>query len=257
MQKKIGVFAIVVIMAFFAVSCGQDEQVQTDDNWLGKYVMLNEETEEIKILTVDSETEEGVTLRFESVRSKDEFSGTFKSSSGKYAVCNTGERCLKFSLKSSDTVISVDDIWTDSEHSRNENWSGKYVVLEEGEIVGSFGNSDWNGRYVNGDTGIELGIYGIRPNLVLVTYTVPDSESGEKVNIKCRSTDDEPYVAKSYETERRVELKLHKKAAVIDISDTIDPDFVYEKSDEENESDGEGNTAAPNVDLSGKYKRIK
>lgn len=134
MLKKIISAAMVLFTALALCACKDDEPAaQIEEKiWVGTYVYTNDETGEFKVLSVTDEDETGVSMTFESVRSSDEFTAPFKSSSGKYAVLNAGDRCLKFSLQSSNTVVRVDDMWT-SDTRRNENWCGKYVMPSKRE----------------------------------------------------------------------------------------------------------------------------
>ena len=230
MQKKIVSLFIIIMMMLSFNSCKNNDNDMLEEKkecWAGTYVMLNEETEEFKILTVEAETEteDDVVLSFESVRDDDDFKALLKTKSKKYAVCNAGDRCLKFNLKSNATVITVDDIWTNPDVLRNENWSGKYVLLEEGMEIEDFGDSSWNGRYTCKDNGLTVETYAIKEGLVLLTYK--DMTSGEKLNFKC-------YVsAKSkrealYEDEegRSIHLKLVRSNKTIVITDTLSDETI-------------------------------
>ena len=225
MQKKIVSLFMIILMMVSFTSCKKNDKDLLEEKkecWAGQYIMINEETEEFKILTVapETETEDEVVLSFKSVRDgNDEFTGLLKTKSKKYAVCNAGDRCLKFNLKSNATVIAVDDIWTNPEVLRNENWSGKYVLLEEGMEIEAFGDSSWNGRYTCKDTGLTVEAYAIKEGLVLLTYK--DDLSGEKLNFKCYVSSQSNREA-LYEDEegRSIHLKLMRSNKTIVITDT-------------------------------------
>lgn len=226
MLKKTSLLFAAVCFAIFFSSCGAEEEVSEEekDNWAGRYVMVNEDTEEFKVLNVVSETETEVVMSFESVRSSNEFTGTFKSSSGKYAVCNAGDRCLKFNLKSGNTVIAVDDIWINSDKKRNENWSGKYVMLEDGEEPEKYGDKSWNGEYASDENGLDMSVYAIKENTVLLTYTDAESPENEKVNLKCTVSDENPKEAVYEDGGRKVTVTLKKSNAAIEIEDLSEDD---------------------------------
>ena len=222
MLKKIILFFLIISLAAAFASCREEESVEVEekkDCWAGQYVMIDEETQEFKILTVAPETEtlDDVVLKFKSVRSDDEFTALLKTSSKKYGVCNAGDRSLKFNLKSSSTVIAVDDMWTNHETKRNENWSGKYVLLDEGEVFEKFGDKAWNGEYICEESGLSAGIYAIKESLVLLTYT--DSLNGEKVNLKCNINPDDNREAVYEDESRRLTLSLKRSNRTIDITD--------------------------------------
>ena len=223
MQKKIvSLFMIALILLSFT-SCKDDDIDIVEEKkecWAGQYVMVNEETEEFKIITVapETETEDDVVLTFKSVRDDDEFTGLLKTKSKKYAVCNAGDRCLKFNLKSNATVITVDDIWTNHETERNENWSGKYILLEDTAVPESFGDSSWNGRYTCKDNGLTIDAYAIKEGLVLLTYK--DLVSGEKLNFKCYVTEESKREALYEDESRSISIKLMRSNKSIVITDT-------------------------------------
>lgn len=220
MLKKIISAAMVLFTALALCACKDDKPAaQIEEKiWVGTYVYTNDETGEFKVLSVTDEDETGVSMTFESVRSSDEFTAPFKSSSGKYAVLNAGDRCLKFSLQSSNTVVRVDDMWT-SDTRRNENWSGKYVMLKEGETVDKFGDKNWNGEYVCADTGVEIGVWAVREGVVLITYKDPADEKDPTVNIRCFRSESNKDEAISIISGRTVKATLKKANSKIEITD--------------------------------------
>ena len=240
MLKRIcSAFLLAGIIVIFA-GCGESEEtVEIEEKpWLGQYVMTDELTGEFKIVTVTEETDKNVVLSFKSVRSEDEFVAVFKSSSGKYAVCNAGDRCVKFNLKSHNTSISVDDIWINKDVKRNENWTGKYEKPQEEEVVPDFGDSSWNGRYANEETGLEISVYAIKEDSVLLTYRDESSEEAVNSNLVLLINDEQNKCEYSLEG-REVTLTLIKANKELEISDT---------SEDKNES---------GTNISGKYIIIK
>ncbi len=219
MQKKLIAVLSALVLAFTCAACSDDKQPteEIQEPWKGVYYMINEETAEFKVLTVTSQDENGVSMQFESVRSSDEFTAPFKSTSGKYAVLNAGDRCLKFSLKSPNSSIRVDDMWTNEETKRNENWSGKYEVLEDMPEL-SFGDKKWNGEYVQEQSGLEISVYSVRENIVLVTYKDPAVDEGV-VNIRCNLSYNNEKEAVFTDFMRTVKIALVKSNYEIEISD--------------------------------------
>lgn len=223
LKRLISLIMIISLAAVFA-SCKEEEAVTEEEKecWAGQYVMVNEETEEFKILTVaaETETENDVVLTFKSVRSDDEFKGVLKTQSKKYAVCNAGDRCLKFNLKSTATVITVDDIWTSPETTRNENWTGKYVLIDDYTRPADFGDSSWNGEYTCAESGLDMSVYAIKEGVVLLTYTVPGLEPAEKINLKCHIDSENKREAVYTDESRNVLIKLVRSNKTIEITDT-------------------------------------
>lgn len=225
MLKK--VFLIICAVTFSAALCGcaQEEEIieENEKLWMGQYVMTDEDTGEFKILTVTRESDADVSLTLESVRSSDEFTAPFRSSSGKYAVLNAGDRCLKFNLKSGNTVITVDDMWTNSEAVRNENWSGRYVMLEEGEAPEDFGDTSWNGEYVCSETGLEMSIYCIKKDTVLLTYKEPESDEKSIVKVVCSVEQESGREAVFADEFREIKAEIVAAGREINISDMSEP----------------------------------
>lgn len=218
-KKFIALIIIIsIVSAFCACSKSASNVLEEVPPWIGTYVMENEETEEFKILTVNTATADDVVYEFKSVRSKDEFTGVLKTKSKKYAVCNAGDRCLKFDLKSSSTYIAVDDIWT-SENVRNENWSGKYRRLEEGEELNEFGDSSWNGKYTCPDNNLTIEVYGIKEDLVLLSYQ--DPETGETLDFKCKISSESKRVAEYQDGLRTMKLELMRSNKSVVITETM------------------------------------
>jgi len=221
MLKKLVTLFIIISIIATCCGCGKNSsnaQGEEVPPWVGTYVMVNDETGEFKVLTVNTATVDDVVYEFKSVRAEDEFTGILKTKSKKYAVCNAGDRCLKFDLKSSSTVIAVDDIWT-SKEDRNENWSGKYEKLEENEKPKSFGDVFWNGKYTCEKNSLSVEVYAIKTDMVLLSYT--DPENDEKINLQCNISDKNEKNAKYEDEFRTIELEVAKNNKTIIITETL------------------------------------
>lgn len=219
LKKLLTLFIIISMISTFS-GCSKNASNNSEEEvppWVGTYVMVNDETQEFKILTVNTATIDDVVYEFESVRAKDEFTGILKTKSKKYAVCNAGDRCLKFDLKSSATFIAVDDIWTSNEN-RNENWSGKYKKLDETEKPESFGDEFWNGKYTCEENSLSVEVYAIKTDVVLLSYI--DPESGEKINLQCNISDNDTKNAKYEDEFLTIELEVVKNNRTIVITET-------------------------------------
>ena len=230
MLKKLYILIRIIFTLSVFGGCSDDSANNAEEipPWIGQYVMINEETEEFKVLTIEEASEEEVVFSFESARGKDEFTGILKTKSKKYAVCNAGDRCLKFDLKSSSTVVAVDDIWTNTEAVRNENWTGKYRRLEEFEEIEEFGDSSWNGRYTCAENEITIEVCGIKEGLVLLSYREP--KSGEKLEYKCSITNDSERKAVCWGDNRKLEIKLVRSNKTIVIEDKFVDETLTELS---------------------------
>lgn len=240
MLKKTVILLLTILIAQSFSGCKKEiEEVEAEQQlWLGVYRYLNEETGEIKTASVVFEDNAMVTVSFESVRTQEEFNAEFKSSSLKYAIHNSDNRCIKFSLKSGNSVISVDDIWINKEVKRSENWTGKYELSETDEAEVVYGDKKWNGEYQNSVTGLNMSVYAVTENTVLLTYTSESEEGSEKVNIVCDILDDDKCI---YNDENHsVTVSLIKNNKEIEISD------IYEIEQEEAEF----------TDLSGVYTSV-
>ncbi len=240
MLRKSVVLLVVVLIASAFSGCKKEvEEVEAEQQlWVGVYRCLNEETGEIKTATVLGEDDASVTISFESVRTCEEFKADFKSSSLKYAIHNSDNRCIKFNLKSGNNVISVDDIWINKDVKRSENWTGKYELAEVGEPVVNYGDKNWNGEYQNFVTGLNVSVYAITEDTVLLTYTAENEEGTEKVNIVCNITDNAKC---TYSDENHsITVSLINNNKEIEISD------IYDTEQEESEF----------TDLSGIYTAV-
>lgn len=225
MKKIISVFLITLLSLSF-VSCSKKEEVpeeEVKDTWAGQYIMVDEETSEFKVLTVkkEDETEDVVYISLRSVRDEDTFKTLLKTESKKYAVSNPGDRCLKFNLKSTATVVAVDDIWTNKEKKRKENWSGTYKLIDDSTQPANYGDPSWNGEYVSLENGINMSVYAIREGVVLLSYNTLDLGGNTvKNHIKCEiSGPSRREAIYTDETGRSVKVKLVKKNKTVDIID--------------------------------------
>lgn len=227
----------MVLLCFTACKKDADENETAEQIWLGDYMFVDEETGEIKTATVVSEDESSVLIKFQSVRSNDEFCPEFKSSSGKYAIYNSEDRCIKFNLKSGNTVIAVDDIRINKDVKRNENWSGKYKLAEEEMPSVKYGDDKWNGEYKNSENDFEISVYAITESTILINY-IYDSEKGkEKANVVCNLQDDTN--CGYYDDNREISVSLKKGDKEIEITD------LYKNKQEEEKS----------INLSGTYTK--
>lgn len=227
MLKKLGAFVLAISISVSFSGCKSEaETVEANQQpWIGSYMQLDEETGEIKTATVVSENETTVTVSFKSVRSQDEFSAEFKSQSSRYAVYNSDSRCIKFNLKSGNSVIAVDDIWINKDAKRNENWTGKYELIEDNETAFEYGDKKWNGEYTNPDTGINVSVYAITDTTVLLSYVTDGKNGKEKINIVCDIDGDSNC---SYDKKgRTINVFLKKQNKEIEITDS------YESEQEE------------------------
>lgn len=236
MIKKILSLIIILCTLPALVSCsraGDDEAVATD-RWNGIYVWTDEETEEFKVLDVEGLDDKNIRFTLESVRSTVEFEAPIKSDSGRYVVTNLGQRSVKITLSTDGNTVTIDDMWTDAESSRQENWTGKYQWIGHDETPESFGNPAWNGEYVCKDTGLKISVYGIKEGFVLFSYKVMEEDEEVVYNLRC--LEPEPTKAVFTQDERLVILDIIKNNGKIKVTDLYMNDSenkgisgVYEK----------------------------
>ena len=219
MIKKLLVYIVILCMMFSFAACknGNDDASVTANRWDGTYKWLNEETGEFKLVEVVAPDEEKVSFKFKSARMDTEFSAPLKSDSGRYAVVNLGPKTVKITLSSDGEVVTVDDMWTNPDESRDENWTGKYQRLLYGEEVPEFGNTAWNGEYVCNENGMTVSVYGIEEGFALLSYEV--EEFGEKVTYNFRCLEPEAKKAVFTEGNRLIILELITKNKKIKITD--------------------------------------
>ena len=218
MIKKIIALIIIVLTVTGLTSCFKKRvEVMTTHRWDGVYVWTDKETEEFKILDVKGVDEKNICYTLQSSRTTEEFTAPIKSESGRYVVSNLGSKSVKITLSTDAEIVTIDDMWTDKEKKRNENWTGKYYRLGYGEKPESFGNPSWNGEYVCEETGLEISVYGIKEGVVLCSYKT--YEEGEEVikNLRCLEPDSTKAVFT--EDQRLVILELMRKNSKIKVTD--------------------------------------
>lgn len=211
MIKKLFALMLICIVPFALLSCSNDETGETvsTDAWQGIYMWADEETEEFKVIEAVQVDDTTVGFVMESSRITAEFEAQTKSSSGRYLVTNLGQKTVKITLSSDKETITVDDMWTDDIELRDENWTGKYRRVLEGEVIPSFGDKNWNGKYKNEETNLEVSVYGIKDGIALFSYEAVEADMEEdmeededealevKHNFKCL----EPEAGKAVYTE--------------------------------------------------------
>lgn len=219
MLKKLLVYILILCMMFSFAACknDKDDDNATTNRWDGTYKWLNEETGEFKLVEVVASDEENVSFKFKSSRTDAEFSAPLKSDSGRYAVVNLGPKTVKITLSSDGEVVTVDDMWTNANEERDENWTGKYQRLLYGEEVPRFGNTAWNGVYVCNENGMTVSVYGIEEGFALLSYE--GEEFGEKVTYNFRCLEPEAKKAVFTEGNRLIILELIAKNKKIKITD--------------------------------------
>ena len=207
MIKKISMLFLICLMAFVFMSCSSDDTGETVNTtrWDGTFMWLNEETEEFKIIEAKAVDETTVGFVLESSRITDEFEAGTKSKSGRYLVTNLGSKTVKITLSSDGDTITVDDMWTDDINLRDENWTGKYRRVLEGETIPEFGDKSWNGKYINNATGLEVSVYGIKDGFALFSYKA--EVEGEEVIYSLRCLEPEAGKAVYTEGERLIILE--------------------------------------------------
>lgn len=218
MKRKALFFIFILFCSVFLSSCfnGDVETVATH-RWDGVYVWQNEETEEFKVLDALGIDDKNIRYTLESSRGTEEFEAPIKSESGRYVVKNLGPRSVKITLSTDKDVITIDDMWTDKETPRTENWTGKYYKLGYGEKPPKFGNSLWNGEYVCAETGLEITVYGVKEGYVLCSYKTTEDDEEIVKNLRCLEPDSTKAVFT--EGERLVILELIRKNSRIKVTD--------------------------------------
>lgn len=206
-------------MLFFVTGCKdkEDKTTVTTNLWDGTFRWLDEETEEFKVVEVASKDEENISFKFKSVRTSAQFDAPLKSDSRRYAVVNLGSKTVKITLSADTQTITVDDMWTDADLSRDENWTGKYQRLLEGETVAPFGDTSWNGEYYCEANGQSISVYGIKEGFVLLSYE--GELDGEKTVFNFRCLEPEAKKAVFTEGERLIILELISKNKKIKVTD--------------------------------------
>lgn len=245
-RRRIFALLICFVLIMTLVSCNSKEENQQilTDKWNGDYVWENSRTEEFKILRIQSIDEKKVNVTCESARDTEIYEASIKSQQGRYIAVNLGSRSVKLVLSPQYQYVLIDDMWTgENPESRDENWSGKYRRLEEGEELPPFGNPDWNGKYICEETGTTVSVYGIKERYVLFSYIT--EEDGEKVENSLTCLESDPTRAVYTKDERLVMLDILKANEKIQITDMYMNDRentgisgVYKKLVEE-ESHGE------------------
>ncbi len=218
MTRKSVILMLIVFCSVFLSSCFKKEvEIMATHRWNGVYVWTDDETEEFKVLDVEGIDDENIRYTLQSSRGTEEFEAPIKSESGRYVVKNLGPKSVKITLSTDAEIVTIDDMWTDKNSRRMENWTGKYYRLPYGETPPAFGNSLWNGEYVCADTGLEISVYGIKEGYVLCAYKT--FEEGEEVikNLKCLEPDSTKAVFT--EGERLVILELIRKNSRIKVTD--------------------------------------
>lgn len=246
MFKKIILFTIILCTIFAFTSCKDDDKkTALIENWNGQYVWQDEETEEFKIVTIETIGEKKVSVKCESAKESVSFEGEAKSETGRYIAVNLGNKSLKVTLSSSYSYIEMDDMWTDEDlESRIENWSGRYTKLTEEDEVPKFGNPSWNGKYICEENGQIVSVYGIKEGYVLFTYNGSD-EDGEINENRLKFLESDATRAVYTKDERLVMVDLIRANEKIEITDMYMDDrenigmsgiykkYVPEKKDEQ------------------------
>ncbi len=206
LKRILSVFLVLAsLVVLGSCSSGGDEGTVNTERWTGKYMWLNEETEEFKLLDAVGIDEQTVSFILESSRISEEFQARTKSASGRYLVENLGSKTVKVTLSSDGDMIVVDDMWTDDISLRQENWTGKYYRIQEGDEVPKFGDKAWNGKYICDALGQEVSVYGIREGYALFTYN--GQEDGEEVIYSLRCLEAEKGKAVFTEGQRLIILE--------------------------------------------------
>jgi hypothetical protein len=188
---------------------GKDNEAVSTDKWNGTYMWLDEETDEFKLLEAVGVDEQTVAFVLESSRTAEEFEAHTKSNSGRYLVENLGSKTVKVTLSADFETVVVDDMWTDNNAKRKENWTGKYHRITEDMEIPSFGDKSWNGTYLLEDTNLTVSVYGIREGYALFSYMGEDA--GEEVEYNLRLLEPERGKAVYTEGERLIILELLTK----------------------------------------------
>ena len=220
MFKKIILFTIILCTIFTFTSCKDDDKKKAlIENWNGQYVWQDEETEEFKIVTIETIGEKKVSVKCESVRENVSFEGEAKSETGRYIAVNLGNKSLKVTLSPNYSYIEMDDMWTDEDlENRMENWSGRYIKLTEEDEVPKFGNTSWNGKYICEENGQIVSVYGIKERYVLFTYDGID-EDGEMVENRLECLESDVTRAVYTKDERLVMIDIIRANEKIEITD--------------------------------------
>ena len=187
MIKKLIALMLICLMSFAFFACSDEETGETvsTDAWVGVFMWTDEETEEFKLIEAVAVDDTTVSFVMESSRITAEFEAQAKSSSGRYLVTNLGQKTIKITLSSDKETITVDDMWTDDIKLRDENWTGKYKRVQEGEIIPAFGDKNWNGVYKSEETNHEVSVYGIKEGSVLFCYKAQEDGNEVKYSLKC------------------------------------------------------------------------
>jgi len=221
MLKKILSFVLLICTALGLTSCGNEEadQAVMADKWTGQYVWEDKDTEEFKVLNIESTGEKKVHIECKSVRATENFDGEAKSKTGRYIAVNLGSKSLKVTLSAEYTYVEIDDMWTgENPADRIENWSGRYRKLEEGEELPKFGNTSWNGKYICEENGQIVSVYGIKERYVLFVYD-GINEDGEEVTNRLECLESDPTRAVYTKDERLVMIDIVKANEKIEITD--------------------------------------
>ncbi len=218
MTRKAFFLILIVFCSLLLSSClNKEVEIMATHRWNGVYVWQDKETEEFKVLDVEGIDDKNICYTLQSARGTEEFEAPIKSESGRYVVKNLGPKSVKITLSTDAEIVTIDDMWTDKNTRRMENWTGKYYRLPYGETPQNFGNSLWNGEYVCEETGLEISVYGIKEGYVLCTYkTIEDGEEVVK-NLKCLEPDSTKAVFT--EGERLVILELIRENSRIKVTD--------------------------------------
>ena len=246
MIKKLISLVFILCIAVSLVSCSSkdEEEAVLADKWAGRYVWQDEETEEFKLLNIESIGEKKVHVECNSVRTVQSFDGEAKSKTGRYLAVNLGNKSLKVTLSANYDYVDIDDMWTgESPSDRMENWSGRYQKLDETMEVPKFGNASWNGTYICEECGQIVSVYGVKERYVLFVYESTDEE-GQKVINRLNCLESDPKRAVYTKDERLVMIDIIKPNSKIEITDMYMDDmenkgisgiytrYIPEKTDE-------------------------
>ncbi len=144
MKKCLLLIGIICAMLAF-VSCSSKKK-STEipiESWDGVYVFTDDETQEVKIITITNKTEDTFNVYCECVDGQQSFDVTVKDNKKRYLAVNVGEKTIKLTISSKYDYVEIDDMWTGKTiENRTHNWSGKYLRHPEEEPLPSFVNQD-------------------------------------------------------------------------------------------------------------------